>query len=165
MGIDPASLAIMAIVTSAIGGGTAAYNSYEQGQAQKKLNNFNAQVMDQAARDKDRDALILANAQRARNEKLMGKQRALYAKSGVLFNTGTPLMVQAEQAGQLEMAALEIETTASNEAARMRQQAVVDRMTGKAAARAGGLGAVSTVLGTAGSLGSTYGTQKKLGVF
>jgi hypothetical protein len=163
MGIE--TIAIMALAATAIGGGISAYNSYEQGQAQKKLNNFNAQVMDQAAKDKDRDALILANAQRSRNEKLMGKQRALYAKSGVSFDTGTPLMVQAEQAGQLEMAALEIETTASNEAARMRQQAVVDRMTGKAAARAGTLGAASTILGTAGSVGSTYSKQKQSGIF
>ena len=165
MGLEIATIAYLSLAASVAGGGMAAYNSYEQGQAQKKLNNFNAQVMDQAARDKDRDALILANAQRARNEKLMGKQRALYAKSGVSFDTGTPLMVQAEQAGQLEMAALEIETTASNEAARMRQQAVVDRMTGAAAGRAGTLGATSTILSTAGSVGSTYGKQKKAGVF
>jgi hypothetical protein len=158
-------LAVAGLVMSAIGGGVSAYNSYEQGKAQEKLNNFNAQVMDQAAKDKDRDSRILANAQRSRNEKLMGKQRALYAKSGVSFDTGTPLMVQAEQAGQLEMAALEIETTASNEAARMRQQAVVDRMTGKAAARAGALGAASTILGTSGSMASTFASQKKAGIF
>jgi hypothetical protein len=152
-----------AAVLTAVGAGVSAYSSYQQGKAAQKLNNYNASVADQAAADKARDGRILANNQRQQNQKLLSRQRALRAKSGVVGNTGTPLLVAADQAAQLEMGALETEITANSEASRLRQQAVADRMAGKSARRAGNLGAAATILQGAGSIasmGANYGMYK-----
>ncbi len=150
---------VAAMVASAIGGGVSAYNSIQQGKAQKALNDFNANVNEQAALDKSRDARILANAQRAKGERLKARQRVLLAKSGVAMDTGSPLMLQAQQAGELELAALDVERSGNVEAARLRNEAIVDRMAGKAARRAGNLNATATILSTAGNLGmnAAYG--------
>jgi hypothetical protein len=139
-----------------IGTGISAYSSIQQGKAQQRLNEYNAQVADQASADKARDGRILANVQREQNRRLQARQRALYAKAGVVDTTGSPLLMQIEQAGQLEMAALQTEATASTEAARLRQQAVLDRMAGKAARQAGNLNAGATILQGIGNAANNY---------
>lgn len=157
MGVE--TLLITALAATAVGTGVSAYSQIQAGKAQQSLNNYNAAVNDQAALDASRDARIKANAQRANAEAIKSRQRALYAKAGVVTATGTPLLVQVAQAGELEMAALEQEQAGNSEAARLRQQAVLDRMSGKAARRAGGLGAAATILqgaGQAASIGLAY---------
>jgi hypothetical protein len=150
------------MVASAAGAGVSAYSSIQQGKAQQRLNEYNAQVAEQAASDKARDGRIMANAQREQNRRLQARQRALYAKAGVVDTTGSPLLVQLEQAGQLEMAALQTEATSSTEAARLRQQAILDRMSGKAARQAGNLNAGATILQGLGNAASSYGQYKSI---
>lgn len=162
MGIE--TMAVAALTLTAIGGGVAAVNTYEQGKAQKAINDRNAQIADQAALDKQRDSRIIANAQRARNRTLMSKQRALLAKSGVLAETGSPLALQAKQAGELELAALDAERSGNVEAAQLREQAIADRMAGRAARRAGNLGAAATILSTAGNVGFNYAYGRSSGM-
>lgn len=163
MGIE--TMAIAALTMSAIGGTVSAVNTYQQGKAQKAINDRNAQVADQAALDKERDSRIIANAQRDKSRRLMAKQRAILGKSGVLADTGSPLALQAQQAGELELAALDAERSGNVEATQLRQQAVLDRMAGKAARRAGNLGAAGTVLSTAGNVGFNYAYGKSSGMF
>ncbi len=146
MAVGTTTLLIAALSATAVGTGVSAYNQYQAGKAQQKLNNYNAALNDQAALDAQRDARIKANAQRAQGERIKSRQRALYAKAGVVGATGTPLLVQVAQAGELEMAALEQEQAGNSEAARLRSQAVLDRMSGKIARRAGNLGAAATIL-------------------
>mgnify|MGYP006982876099 CR=1 FL=1 len=149
MAIATSTALIVAAAATAVGAGVSAYSSYQSGQATKRLMDYNAKLANQDAMVRERDGRILANAQRDQNRRLLAKQRALYGAAGVDM-TGTPLLVEAEQAGQLEMAALEVERTASIEAGRYRQQAVIDRMQGKQAAIAGGLNAAGTILQGAG---------------
>lgn len=155
MGLE--TLLIASVAATAIGAGVSAYSSYQSGQATQRLMNYNAKLAEQDAMVRERDGRILSNAQRDQNRRLLARQRALYAKSGVDM-TGTPLLVQAEQAGQLEMAALEVERQGSIEAGRARQQATLDRMQGRAASRAGTLNAAGTILQGASSVAS-YGIQ------
>lgn len=166
MAVGTTTLLVAALTATAVGTGVTAYNQYQMGKAQQALNNYNANVSDQAARDAQRDSRIKANVQRAQAEKIKARQRALYAKAGVVGGAGTPLLVQVAQAGELEMAALEIETQGNTEASRLRTQAVLDRMAGKSARRAGNLGAVGTVLQGAGqmaSIGMNYNMYKGVG--
>jgi len=155
MAIATTTLLVASLAATAVGAGISAYSSYQAGKAQQSLNNYNAAVNDQAALDASRDARIKANAQRAQAEAIKGRQRALYAKAGVVSATGTPLLVQVAQAGELEMAALEQEQAGNSEAARLRQQAVLDRMSGKIARKAGGLNATATILQGVGSMAQT----------
>lgn len=153
MGIE--TLLISSLALTAVGTGISAYSSYQAGKAQQSLNNYNASVNDQAAADAARDGKILAANARAKNEAIKARQRALYAKAGVVSATGTPLLVQVQQAGELEMGALEVEQQANAKAAQLRQQAVLDRMAGKIARTTGGLNAAATVLTGAGQATST----------
>ena len=155
MAIATSTALLIAAGAAVAGAGVSAYSSYQSGQATKRLMNYNAELANQDAMVRERDGRILANAQRLQNQRLLARQRALYAKGGVDM-TGTPLLVQAEQAGQLEMAALEVERQGSIEAGRFRQQAVLDRMQGKAAARAGSLNAVGTILQGSGQAAGYY---------
>jgi hypothetical protein len=143
MGIE--TLAIVAIAATVAGAGLSAYSSIEAGKSQEALGRYNQAVMNNEALQRQQDARSAANAQRAQNEALKAKQRALYAKAGVV-SAGTPLLVQAEQAATLEMAALDIERTGNIEAGRMRAQGDLDRMEGKIARRGANMQAVGTIL-------------------
>jgi hypothetical protein len=159
MGIE--TLAIIAIAATVAGAGVSAYSSYEAGKSQEALGKYNQAVMNNEALARQADARAAANAQRAQNEALKAKQRALYAKAGVV-TAGTPLLVQAEQAATLEMAALDIERTGNVEAGRMRAQGDLDRMQGKIARRGANMQAVGTILqgaGSAASMGSSFRYQ------
>lgn len=159
MAVTTTGLLIAGLVASTVGTGVAAYSAQQAGKAQQSLNNYNAAINDQAALDAARDGRIAANAQRAQNERIKARQRALYAKAGVVTATGSPLLVQVEQAGELEMAALEQEQQANSKAAQLRSQAVLDRMSGSIARRTGNLNAAATVLqgiGSATQMGLAY---------
>ena len=154
MAVATSTLLIAALATTAVGTGISAYSSYQAGKANQALNNYNAAVNDQAAADAVRDGKILANQQRQKNEAIKARQRTLYAKAGVVTATGSPLLVQVAQAGELELGALETQQQANAQAVRLRQQAQLDRMAGKAARTAGNLNAAATVLQGAGSMAS-----------
>lgn len=143
MGLE--TLAVVAIAATVAGAGISASSSYEAGKSQEALGKYNQAVMNNEALQRQQDARTAANAQRAQNEALKAKQRALYAKAGVV-SAGTPLLVQAEQAATLEMAALDIERTGNVEAGRMRAQGDLDRMQGKIARRGANMQAVGTIL-------------------
>lgn len=155
MAIATSTALIIAASAAVVGSGVAAYSSYEAGKSQDALMKYNADLATQDAAVRERDGRILANAQREQNRRLLARGRALYAKGGVAMS-GTPLLVEAEQAGQLEMAALEVERTASIDAGRLRSQAVVDRMQGRIARRAGTMQAVGTILQGSGQAAGYY---------
>lgn len=138
-------------VISFAGAGVAGMSQIEQGKSQQAMANYNAAVQEQQAKQSEADARSKANAQRAGNQALMSKQRALYAKAGVTAS-GSPLLVQAEQAAVLEMGALDIERTGNVKAAYARSQAELDRMAGKVAKKAGKMQGYSTILMGAGQM-------------
>ena len=162
MAIATSTLLIAALAVSAIGTGVAAYSSYQQGKAQQALNNTNAAINDQAALDAGRDSRAAANEQRAKGEALKSRQRALYAKAGVVAATGSPLLVQVETAGQLELSALDVERGGTIQAAQLRNQSMLDRMAGKSARTAGNLNAGATLLQGAGSSLGTYANYRSV---
>lgn len=154
---------IAGTIASAVGSGVSAYGSYQQGKAQRRMAERNAKIAESRAAAAARDGRIMSNASRRQSERLKSRQRALYAKSGVT-SAGSPLIIQAEQAAQAEMQALDIERNAENQAQAQRQQAELDRMQGKSAYRAGLYGAGSTLLQGAGDVATgiaAYNEAKK----
>jgi len=131
----------------------AAYSQYKAGKAAERLNNYNAEVAGQQARDAERDSIIMAEAEREAGAKLLATQRAAFGKSGVSGSTGSPLMVMAEQAGQLEMRAMAVRRQGLNASSQLNAQASADRVAGRQAARAGALNATATILAGAATVG------------
>ena len=156
------AIPIIAVVATVAAAGYSAYAQNQAGKAQERLSNYNAALAEQEASTRERDSRMQANAQRVQNERLLARQRALYAKAGVSMSTGTPLMVQAEQAAELERGAVDIERTGSVEAGRYRQQAALDRMSGKAARQGANMQAVGTLLQGAASATSQYANYKSI---
>jgi len=161
MGVE--TLLITSMALTAVGTGASAYSSYESGKATERLHEYNAKVSENDALRREMEAQAQAAGQRESSERILEKQRALYAKGGVL-DEGTPLTLLADTAAELELAALEIERGGNVEASRSRQQAVIDRMAGKSAARAGKLGAGATLLQGAGSIAGSFAYGKHTGM-
>jgi len=148
----------VAVTATVAAGSVAAYSQYSAGKAAERLNNYNADVAGQQARDAERDAIIMAEAEREAGRRLLATQRAAFGKSGVIGSTGSPLLVMAEQAGQLEMRAMAVRRQGLNAASTLNAQAAADRVAGKQARKAGTLNAFATILGTAATV-SSFGAR------
>jgi len=134
----------------------AAYYQYEQGQETKKWNKYNAAVSDRDATAAEQSAEYEAGLKRKETERLLGRQRALYGKSGIAFE-GSPLLVMEETAAQGELDALMIERSGTLYGERYRSEGELSRMKGKSAGRAGYYGAGTTLLTGAGNYGQAKG--------
>ena len=136
--------AVMAIVSVA-GTALSAYGQIQQGKAQQKWGSYNAALAERDAETARLNAEYEAGVQCKETQKLLGRQRALYGKSGVTLE-GSPLLMMAETAAEGELDALMIERGGKTRAQGYRSEAVLSRMKGKAAKRAGYYGAGSTLL-------------------
>jgi hypothetical protein len=94
----PETVAIMALVGSAV----SAFGSYRQGQQQKSVAEYNAAIARNEAEAARQKAAFDAETSREKYARLMGRQRALYSKSGVDITSGSPLLLLADQAYEAE---------------------------------------------------------------
>lgn len=156
----PAVLLIAGTVISAVGAGYSAYSQYQAGKSAQALNNYNAKQETINAEATVRDANNTANAERRRNQQILGKQRAALSANGVAIDTGSPLLLQMESAANLEMGALETERQGGIAASRNLQQAELDRMSGTAARKAGTFNAASTLLQGASAVANKWGSYQ-----
>jgi len=141
-----------AVAITAVGTGLSAYGAYEQGKQAEKMAEYNAAVERNNALQAQMEAQVAAKAKRKEAEAMNKRQRALYAKAGVVAGEGTPLEVLAETAMDMELEALEIERFGKVTAQKHRDQAAIDIYSGKAAKRAGTLNAGATLLSGLGSM-------------
>ena len=141
---------------SAAGAGYSAYATYQGGKAQQALADYNAKLMAQQAEVTERDAAAEANQQRLRSQYALAQQRAVYAMSGVVSDTGSPLLVEAQQAGYMEMNALETERQGQIRAGNYQQQGILDIMQGRASMTGARMGAYGTILKGAASTAGAY---------
>ncbi len=142
-----AALPIIAIAASVAGTAMSAIGQYRAGQAQEAANEYNAQIT-------ERKAVQEEQASRDRLRKLMGTQRAMYAKAGVNLSSGSPLLVLAETAAEGEKEALNIRYGGQEESN-------LQRFYGTQAKKAGTIGAASTLLTGLGQAGTSYYDLKK----
>lgn len=140
--------AIPYIAYGVMAAGTAlsAYGQYQSGKTQEKVANYNAQLQ-------KRESVETELSARDRLRKLMGRQRALYAKAGVDLTEGSPFLSLAYTAEEGEKEALRI---------RRGGKESYDATTyeGRAARSAGNIGAGSTFLSGLGRTTSNYGMGK-----
>ncbi len=140
-------------------GAAAVYTANAQqqaGQAQKKLANRNADLLDNSAADAidrgNQDALQVT--QRAR--RLRGAQRASFAGQGVDVNTGTAAALQEETTSMGEVDAAQVRKNAFREAWGIKTQAGNQRLGGDFSAAAGRNQAIGSVLGGIGDASRAY---------
>lgn len=156
---------LLTIASTAI----SAYSGYQQGRQQKALNEYNARVSENNARtkeiaaaDAERRGQIAESAQRREVRQVAASQRAALGAGGDLTDISSQAL-QADTAGFGELDALTVRANAAREAWGIRvgaaddlAQARASRFQGAAAARAGTLGAVGTLLSSAAGIYGQY---------
>lgn len=142
----------VAYAAIAVAGAISAKASYDQGRFTKKVSDYNARVDENAAKDVLNKARIVESEERQKAAELQSRQRAILAARGVDINTGTALKVQedTELIGQIN--AMRVRQSAEQQASALQQQATLTRAEGRNAKRQGTTKAISTLIGTAGSL-------------
>jgi len=141
-------------IADKIGG---AISKNQEMKAQEASHKYNAAVSKQAALDAERDGRHKSNQQRKAGERLKGQQRAAYAASGVVLDTGSPLEAAVEQAGQLEMAALDVEIAANREGQQHRSEAQLELAQAKNVRQARKLAMAGAILGVGSSMFNSFG--------
>ncbi len=148
---------IAAVVLGGTGLGLQVKAQHEAGKAAERQaeseaawSEYNAKVQERAATEEQTAAAFEERKQRKAGERLKARQRAVLGKAGVLPE-GSPLDVLEETATELEIDALLIRRGGQVGAQQLRSGAQLSRMTGRsaimrgrAAKRAGRLGAFAT---------------------
>jgi hypothetical protein len=174
---EPTTLAIASIAATVIGAGVGAVGAVQSGHAAQASADYSAQVAKNNATIADQNAQVAASAgvaqagreQMAQSQR-MGAIRAALASTGTDVGSGSALDVQTGQRTVDELDTM----TVRNNAARTQYgyrtaamsdtaQAGLDTMQGRNAAAAGGIGAVSSILGGASSVGKQYSDFLKVG--
>jgi hypothetical protein len=153
-------LAVIGLVSA----GFSAYNQYKQGQIEeatiKATGEYNAKVIEQQAELTEQAMEVETERSRDDARRLKASQRAAFSKSGARVDVGTPMMVMAEQASDMERDILQQRRNRMIELRGLKSQATMTRFESsrdaKQAGHAGKVGAVSTLLGGAAKAGSIY---------
>lgn len=129
-----------------LGGLTSAVGQYMAGQTERRFAEYNARQLDAEADRLGLEASETLRRRRRENQRILGTQKAVIAKSGVAMGEGSPLEALAENAALLEMDALDEKRATEIERKRLWHQARIQVAQGKAASKAGKIGAVSSLL-------------------
>jgi hypothetical protein len=153
------ALPYIAVAMTAIGTGVSAYGQIQQGKSQAAQAEYNAKLAKRNAKSARESAEYEARQKRRGTARLIGRQRALYAKAGVTME-GSPLDVLQETAAQGEMDALMIERGYAQQEAAYKSQSELAKMRARNYRQQGYFGAGSTLLTGGGQIMGGYGGKK-----
>lgn len=139
----------MAIATTTamlIAAGVAAASALQQGKSAKAQADFQAKVNDQQAlRERQISSEEERDFRRVQSSNY-AERRAAMGASGIEQGVGSSLLASEDFAAEAELQARRIRAGGETKATRLEQQALLDRMAGKAAQRAGYARAGSSLL-------------------
>lgn len=153
-------MAIIAGAIALLGAAVSAYAQIKQGEQAAAVGKYNARVAEQQATSARQAAAVEAENKRRQYDRILGTQRALYGRSGVIGSEGSPLLVmmQSEEEAALDVARVRYGGTA--QAYGLEAEARLQRFQGRAAKRASYLKATGTMLS---GVGQAYGYSSKGG--
>lgn len=155
MGIETALL-----VASVAGTAATAYGQIQQGKAAEKAAEYNAEVANMQAKDAINRGNIEAEAQRTKEAKVAGAQRAAAGASGAVVDSGSFADVVLDTVTTGERDAQTIRTNAMRQAWGLESQADIDLYSGRQAKAASQTAAAGTLLTGASSVGMKMGWGK-----
>lgn len=156
--------AIVSLLATGVGYGLQAKAQYEQGKSQKKILERNAAQREADARAREMESIAKQKQARVAGRKQIARNKMIFFGRG-LEASGSPLEILAEDTGNLEMQISEIGRQDSNDAARMRNQAKMDRWQGAEAFKAGGIASQGTVLQGLAQTASMTSNYRSIGTF
>ncbi len=158
------TIAIAALAMSAVGTGVSALGQIQKGKTEKAAGEYNARVSEANAAAIEKKTVYEEEQSRDKLKRLMGTQRALYAKAGVDITSGSPLLVLADTAAEGEKEAKMIRYGGDVEATQQKNQARLQRLYGSSAYSSGLIGAGSTFFSGMGQAGLGYANVKARGL-
>ena len=150
----------IAVGVGVAGAVASAYGTYSVGESKKKVAKYNQRVSDSKAKSIDAAMSTRTSRGHERARQLKASQLAAYQKSGADVSGGTPLLVMAQQAGEIELDILQERRNSMVNAQQMRQTGEMQALGGKVATRAGRIGAGTTLLQGAGRSYQAYSSSK-----
>ena len=136
------------LVIAAASGVLTAGSMVQSGQQARNAANYNAIVARENAKAAELQAAERAKRIRSQGKSLLAKQRALYGASGVDLMFGSPLLVLADTAGQIELEAQDAIFAGKTQAAGLRSEAGGILAEGRAKTQAANIGTFSSLLST-----------------
>jgi len=154
------SVAVAALVLSAAGTGLAAAGQMQAGKSAEDQAEFNAATARNEATATRQKARFDRARQAKEGSRIKGALAARAAKSGARTDVGSPVLVAAEQAAELELDNLLIGFEGETMARKHESQARIDEFGGSVSKQASRIGAGSTMLQGFGSAMSMGGGGK-----
>lgn len=158
-------IGIISLVAGVVGSAMSANAQAQAGEAEKKAYEFNAQLKEQEAEQLKTKAMWDESLSREQSREHIAKMRAMYAKSGVRLDEGSPLLVMADSAAKAEKDALAIRWGGDVDYTQAINEANLMRFYGKNAAKTGRTQAGVTMLQGIGNAGMAYGQGKYTGTY
>jgi hypothetical protein len=134
-----------------VGGTAGAYGSIIAGNANQRMAEREADVLDYRARLAVENGTFAAQQARNQGKAVQGAQKTGYAAQGVVVGDGSSGQMLEQTAELSEQDALQIKLNAAREAWGMREQAKQTRYRGDLAKFKGRMDAIGGVLGTGGN--------------
>ncbi|NSY17266.1 hypothetical protein [Neorhizobium sp. AL 9.2.2] len=153
-------LELLAAGASAIGTGISAIGQIQSGKQQDAMAQYQADQMEQQAKDKMAVASRDAEQEGKKKDALLSRQVALAANSGggVQNQSVLKILEDTEAAGQYNVSTAIY--NGQQEAAGLRSQAEATRMEGRAASSGAALGAAGTLISGIGGAAKSYNSYK-----
>lgn len=157
--VTTTTLLVTAAVLAVVGSGVSAYGMYAQGQSQKKMADYNAQVQNNNAVAARQEASFEADRIRERNTRLRGAQVAAASKSGLAISGSVgDVMYDSALSGELD--ALTAIYKGDSRSGNYLSQAEMSTYSGNAAVQSSYFNSGGTILGGLGQAGGYAGQIK-----
>jgi len=152
----PAIPLAIAATAQAVSSGVQAFEASKSASYAAKVADYNAKVEIANAQQQAMNAQANIQKERIADESYLSTQRAGYAASGILSDSGSPLMVQATTAARMEANIQQQWMTAQQQEAAGYAQAQADVMQGKQQAKAYHLQEMADIFKGVGSIALAF---------
>lgn len=156
--------AVISLLLTAAGTAYTARQQYKAGKTQEAIEKRKAEQRKVDALGRQQETLAQAREKRIQNQRDIARKKMIFAGRGIQLE-GTPLEILAEDAGRLEMQALEIERLGEKESSDLLTLSEWDLYRAKAARTAGKVNSTATLFQGAQQLAGTTTNLSVAGVF
>jgi hypothetical protein len=159
----PPLFPLISLATGALAAGVSAYSAIAQGQAAKAAGdaaNANAKA---EARNAELEAAEQSTRERIKARRMLSTIRARMAGTGLVTDTGAPLAILGENAGNIELSFQDAARRTAMQAAAIRQRGEMAAWEGKQQATSATIGAIGGLIGSTAKLGGQYSDFAKIG--
>jgi hypothetical protein len=155
----PVIIMIAAAAISAQGQMEAGKAADAQAKSEQNMANYNAALGEREAKQTEAVTALQQKQQAEASDRAASTSKAGLGASGAVTTTGSPLLIQAEQASQNELQNLMIGYQGAEEATALRSGAALDVMGGKIARQRGSAAKTASYYGAGSTLLSSFSSM------